>query len=358
MQVIDSMGNVWTLSETENRYIVLFLLLSSFFHFYHFSPIRDLFKAAQCGLGVIGIISTVTVQCVDAFLLQKRETSLLPLEYVWKHLHDDLHGNDYYMFYWVPEADLARIVTFNRFVEDEAAAAVRIDQFRVESESLWHRARCFFDRYSVLFLSVFTSLETLWPQRLTPLLHGGLLPRLMTSTELVEWSAFVLEIPTLPNYQADYEFYVPYNQCRSMFDTFRAVLSQGKAGGFGFNGVLTVRFIRGDDIYLSPFYTADGEATALYCAFDLFTSRNAQNLALTRALQEVVDRFPDATTHWGKMFLRRPSVRRKFPQWSEFLRARERLDPDEKFMNEYVRRLLYGDGGLDDNTMPIPFIVG
>src|SRR5437763_8877877 len=61
----------------------------------------DLFAAAKVGLGALGVISTVTLQCEPAFALQAVERPE-PLEQVLEGFHDFAAENDHFEFYWFP----------------------------------------------------------------------------------------------------------------------------------------------------------------------------------------------------------------------------------------------------------------
>jgi len=45
--------------------------------------------------------------------------------------------------------------------------------------------------------------------------------------------------------------------------------------------------------------------------------------------------------HWAKEHsVRAPQLRALYPRWADFLAVRARLDPDETFLNPYLRELL------------------
>ncbi len=68
----------------------------------------DLFEAARVGLGALGIITELTLQCVPAFLLQAREDPGT-LSGTLADLDDLVDGTDHFEFYWFPHTD--RVLT-------------------------------------------------------------------------------------------------------------------------------------------------------------------------------------------------------------------------------------------------------
>ena len=97
---------------------------------------------------------------------------------------------------------------------------------------------------------------------------------------------------------------------------------------------IEVRFVAGDDALLSP---AAGRPT-VYVA--VHTSRGMPWEAFFRAVQAIGDRF-DARPHWGKRhFHTAASLAPRYPEWDAFAAQRERFDPDGRFANAHVRRVL------------------
>jgi xylitol oxidase len=89
-----------------------------------------------------------------------------------------------------------------------------------------------------------------------------------------------------------------------------------------------IRTIAADTYWLSPFYERDS------IAFH-FTWKPLERavLALLPTIEEALAPF-DPRPHWGKVFLASPLAR--YPRVDAFRSLRERLDPDEKFRNDFV----------------------
>lgn len=64
----------------------------------------DVFKAALCSMGVLGVVTCVTLKVVPAFHLASQEAPST-LSQTLGHLEDDLRGHDWYRFWWFPHTN-------------------------------------------------------------------------------------------------------------------------------------------------------------------------------------------------------------------------------------------------------------
>ena len=95
-----------------------------------------------------------------------------------------------------------------------------------------------------------------------------------------------------------------------------------------------VRFVKGDDAFLSP---AGGRDTC-YIASHVFEGMEYE--PFMRGVEEIMDGF-GGRPHWGKRhFQTAETLRPRYPEWDRFDAVRERLDPEGRFANDYVRRVL------------------
>jgi L-gulono-1,4-lactone dehydrogenase len=95
-----------------------------------------------------------------------------------------------------------------------------------------------------------------------------------------------------------------------------------------------VRFVAGDDAFLSP---AGGRDTC-YIASHMFEGMEYE--PFMRGVEEIMDGF-GGRPHWGKRhFQTAETLRPRYPDWDRFDAVRERLDPEGRFANDYVRRVL------------------
>ncbi|GAA3938874.1 D-arabinono-1,4-lactone oxidase [Microbacterium soli] len=97
--------------------------------------------------------------------------------------------------------------------------------------------------------------------------------------------------------------------------------------------VTEVRTIAADELWLSTAHGAD--AVAVH-----FTWRPDEG-AVRALLPTIEAALPaSARPHWGKVFtFDGAEVRRRHPRWDEFAALRAELDPDRRFVNDYLERL-------------------
>src|SRR3954451_11704861 len=83
----------------------------------------DVFAAARVSVGALGVISSLTLQCVPAFLLRAREMPL-PLGDVLDGFDHFADSNDHFEFYWFPHTDIALTKRNNRVAAGLGASPV------------------------------------------------------------------------------------------------------------------------------------------------------------------------------------------------------------------------------------------
>ncbi len=95
-----------------------------------------------------------------------------------------------------------------------------------------------------------------------------------------------------------------------------------------------VRFVAPDDAFLSP---AGGRETC-YIASHVFEGIEYE--PFMRGVEQIMDGF-EGRPHWGKRhFQTAETLRPRYPDWDRFQAVRGRLDPEGRFANDYVRRVL------------------
>jgi L-gulonolactone oxidase len=96
---------------------------------------------------------------------------------------------------------------------------------------------------------------------------------------------------------------------------------------------LEYRWVRGDDLWLSPNYGRDSVHISVhqYCGmpFERYFD-GVQAICLNHG----------GRPHWGKVHsLAASQLAKLYPRWDDFLALRERMDPNGRFLTPYLRRL-------------------
>jgi xylitol oxidase len=125
---------------------------------------------------------------------------------------------------------------------------------------------------------------------------------------------------------------------------FGAFVELQPSGEQGLLHISEVRAVAADALWLS---TAQGrDSVAIHFTWKL---REAEVRALLPDLEAALAPF-GARPHWGKLSARAAApggVAALFPKLPEFLRLREDMDPNGKFLNGFVARALGGADGED-----------
>jgi L-gulonolactone oxidase len=274
----------------------------------------DAFKAAQVSLGALGVVSTVTLQCVPAFTLHAVEGPGR-FEEVIERFDERVAANDHYEFYWFPYTDVCLTKANNRTDEPPRPKG---------------RARAWFeDRF--VGNTVFGAVNRLMRARPAwiPILHR-LVGKAITRSEYSDRSDRVFTSQRLVRF-TEMEYAIPLEAATHGLREVRRLIEEND---FKVAFPVEVRVSAPDDIFLS---TAYGRPTA-YIAVHQF--QGMEHEPYFRAVEAVMTSL-GGRPHWGKMHYRdHRSLSDAYPGWSRFAAVRARLDPLGRFSNAYVDRVL------------------
>jgi FAD-linked oxidoreductase len=276
----------------------------------------ELLPAARLGLGALGILVDVTLQCVPSYLLHAVEAPE-PLEDVLDTYLDRSALADHFEFYWFPHTETALTKTNTRLPPVAGRAPLgRVSRW-VDDELLAngaYRAIC--------------GLGALLP----PVVPGfnRLAARLSGRREFTDVSDRVFVTSRTVRFR-EMEYALPRAQVPGALREVRALIERR---GWRISFPLEVRSAAADDLWLS---TAAGRETG-YIAVHRYV---AEDPAEYFHAVEAIMRAHDGRPHWGKMhYLDAESLRAGYPHFDDFLLVRDRLDPERRFSNSYLERVL------------------
>lgn len=277
----------------------------------------DLFKAAQVSLGALGVIASVTLRVVPAKRL-RYQTRRERIESLIAHLDEYKAENSHFEFFWFPYTKWAQA----KFTNETTAQPT--------SANLWTE----FNRV-VLENGVFWALSEM--SRLAPPLSApackvsawGIAP-----TTAVDYSHRLYATPRAVRFQ-EMEYNIPAQRFAAVMAEIEETINRRR---FAVNFPVECRFVKGDDIWLSPAYARD----SAYIAVHMYRGMPYQDYF--QAIEEIFQRY-DGRPHWGKMHtLTAETLAARYPRWNDFQRVRAQLDPQGVFLNDYLRRLLGVEG--------------
>jgi FAD-linked oxidoreductase len=272
----------------------------------------DVFKAAQVSLGTLGVIAALTLRVVPArrlrFVSRRERLSdcLASLErYKQEHSH--------FEFFWLPYTQWVQAKFLN---ETEAAAS---------GGNLW-------GSFNKLVLEnglywVLSEACRLVPRLTRPV--SRLSAQAIAAVDEIGYSHRLFATPRLVRFQ-EMEYNIPVEHLNSVLTEIQACIERMR---FDVHFPLECRFVRADDIWLSPAY----QRASAYVAAHMY--RGMPYKPYFRHVEEIFQRY-QGRPHWGKMHTRNGrQLAALYPRWNDFRRVRAELDPQGVFLNDYLREL-------------------
>jgi L-gulonolactone oxidase len=278
----------------------------------------DVFAAARVSVGALGVISSLTLQCVPAFLLRALEMPL-PLGEVLDGFDAFADGNDHFEFYWFPHTDVALTKRNNRVGRGVGASPVGRVRGWIDDELLSNKVFEFTNRLAVR------------RPALVPRINR-IASRALSAREYVDASYKVFCSERNVVFRES-EYAVPREHVVEVIRRLRAWID---TSGTRIPFPIEVRVAAPDDIWLS---TASGRATAYIAVHQYHRLPHEEYFA---AFEQIVAEY-DGRPHWGKLHtLTAEDLRRRYPRFDDFLAVRDRLDPHRTFENPYTRQVFGG----------------
>ncbi|MEN3307218.1 MAG: L-gulono,4-lactone dehydrogenase [Micromonosporaceae bacterium] len=273
----------------------------------------DVFAAARVGVGAVGVLTEVTLRCVDAFTLRAQERPE-PVAEVLAGLDEHVNGNDHFEMYWFPYTDRVQTKRNNRVpANSEPLGRLRgwLDDDFLSNTLLAGACRV-----------------------------GRAVPALVPAITRVEARALSPRVYTAPSHEVfctprrvrfvEMEYGLPRAALPEAFAALRAIVDSLPVKVIF---PVEIRVSAADDIWLSHGYGRDNA----YIAIHQYVGMPYE--PYFRAFEKVA-RSMDGRPHWGKMHWRAAGdLRPAYPHFDDFLAVRDKLDPDRTFANPYTMRV-------------------
>ncbi len=276
----------------------------------------ELLPAVALGLGALGVLVDVTIECVPAFVLQAVERPE-PIDTVLAEWTDRVDGADHFEFYVWPHTDTVLTKTNTRLPAD--APLRPLPAF----------GRWFDDEF--MANGVYRATLTLGraiPAVVPPL--NRLSVRLTGNREFTDTSPRVFTTNRTVRFR-EMEYALPLEHVPAAVERIRALIADR---GWSISFPIEVRAAAADDLWLS---TAHGRRTGYIAVHRWFREDPAPYFTGVEAIMREYDGRP----HWGKMHTRTAEdLRPSYPRFDDFLAVRDRLDPERLFANPYLTRVL------------------
>ncbi len=276
----------------------------------------ELLPAVALGLGALGVLLTVTIQCVPRFLLRAVEAPA-PFEAVLENYEQLNRDADHFEFYWFPHTESTRTKTNTRLPLDAGARPLgKVSRF-VDEEVV-----------NNAMLGAVVGFERLVPVT-TPSINRAI-ESISSSRDYTDISHRVFVTNRRVRFR-EMEYALPFEAVPTALRELREMIDRK---GYRISFPVEVRAAAADQLLLS---TAHGRESGYVAVHRYWRDPDHEYFREAEAVLKAHDGRP----HWGKMHTRdAESLRVTYPKFDDFLAVRNRLDPDRVFANPYLERVL------------------
>jgi FAD/FMN-containing dehydrogenase len=272
-------------------------------------------RGASLGLGALGILTEVTLECVDYYRIDYA-AYVAKFDHVMGVLDQLVSENERVLLWWlVPlfDRDDVVIITKNRPGNPLGVLGGAVDLVRLP--------------FGIPAAPLSMNLDALWAFLAAQGASASGIRRIWRCTGDYE---DMLTLPLLPVFHTECEYAIPRGSAVAALKELRTIVEEND---FELKLPVEVRFGARDDLLLSPSY--DGES----CWIGASTENNtAEVFARFEPLMQEFGGRP----HWGKHFtLTRDAIMDAYgSRYAEFVALRDAFDPDRVFANSFLRYLL------------------
>jgi L-gulonolactone oxidase len=274
----------------------------------------DLLRAARVGIGALGAVTTVTLRCVPAFTLRRVDTPC-PREEVFDAFQQRADANDHFELFTFPYADSALVLERNRTEEPprpRGKAAAFLNDIVLENWAL----------------EAISATGKLFPRGIPSL--SRLAAWLASGSKSIDRSDQIFANERRVRF-TEMEYGVPREHGP---EAVRRVIDWVRSNRYPVFFPIEMRVTAADDALLSPSHERD----TVYIAVHQY--RGMEWRPYFEAVESIMNEY-GGRPHWGKRhFQTAATLPERYPRWSDFLAARDELDPNRVFANEYARRVL------------------
>jgi FAD-linked oxidoreductase len=283
----------------------------------------DIFRAAQVSLGTLGIIAKVKLRVVPAKRLHyqgQRRT----LADCLTHLEQYRQENSHFEFFWFPYTDGVQAKFMNETDEPTSKSSLwsAFNKIVLENGAFWLLSEA-----CRMFPTFSKSVCQISAQSIA-------------NIDEVNYSHRLFATPRVVRFQ-EMEYNIPAEHIGMVLSEIQQCVEQQQ---FHVNFPIECRFVRADDIWLSPAYQRD----SAYVAVHMY--KGMPYRFYFSHIEDIFKRY-QGRPHWGKMHTRKArELAELYPHWHDFRRVRASLDPKGIFLNSYLRELFDADSAVPTAT--------
>ncbi|KEK23796.1 D-arabinono-1,4-lactone oxidase [Bacillus gaemokensis] len=271
---------------------------------------HEYWKAFQLSLGMLGIIVKVKLKVIPAYSLmycsekQSFSTVMDRLEEYKQHRH--------FEFFIFPYSDDVQVKITN--------------ETKVKGNDLrWHKLKTeFLENMAFSLLSKGC--------KFIPAISKGvsqLSAKVVPNTKTIGPSYQVFATSRNVRFY-EMEYSIPAQYMKDVVEEIHHLIQEKK---FRVHFPIECRYVRGDDIWLSPAYGRD----SAYIAVHMY--KGMKYAAYFGAVEHIFQKY-QGRPHWGKMHtMKYEQLQHLYPEFHSFLQVRKLLDETGMFLNPYVAKM-------------------
>ena len=268
----------------------------------------EIFQAGRVSLGSLGVLTHVQLQNRPMYKL-KEQTRLCPLNDVMQNMQQWQYEHRHIEFWAFSHADQVILKTLD---ETEDNLQPRKEQWLDDD----------------VLLKLCAELTRIFPP-LNPWLQK-LLGVFVKPSMSVDWSSRIFPSARSTKFN-EMEYQIPLQHGMNCLEEILHTLRRHKVPMFF---PLEYRLVRGDDIWLSPFYQQDSASISVHQFYK-------QDYQVIFKLVEPIFLKYGGRPHWGKLHsLNARQLQNVYPKWQDFLNIRQELDPQQKWLSPELQQLL------------------
>jgi FAD-linked oxidoreductase len=277
-------------------------------------PDSDLFRAAQLGLGSVGIVTAVTMRVEPAFALRAVETSMRWDEVV-ARFHELAAANEHFEAYWFPHTD--RLLTKRNNRVSEPLRPLSRTRAVLEDEVLDNGAFEVVNRVGNVAPGTIPALNRVAARALSDRTYSDVSHRVFTSRRRVRFR--------------EMEHALPREAGMAALTELRSLIERS---GWRIGFPIEIRHTPRDDVWLSPSYGRESVWLAVH------VNARTDHTSYFTGVEQLLRSY-DGRPHWGKLHTRTAAdLAPCYPRFADFLAVRDQVDPDRSFGNAYLDRVL------------------
>lgn len=264
-RLIDGMGNLVVVSDEQNS---------------------EVLPALQTSLGLLGMLTELTIRVVPAYNLHARYETL-PFAVVLDHLDEYINQYRHLSFFWLPTDASAKLYCLDHGGADD----------------------CVVKLYNEV------PADTQLPN--------------LPANERVDRSYSIYPMHYDPNFH-EVEYFLPIEHTRDVLHEMRKLMLRWLPLSVY---PLEIRTVGADQAWLSPNYQRDNLVVSIS------GEPGVDYWDYLRACDSLFAEFK-GRPHWGKLhFMTADRLERLFPRYNDFVAMRRRFDPQGTFLNAHTRKL-------------------